>query len=175
MRRLAVQPRRLAHTRAVAAKAQEISWVTGVEGDVELLMAGAWLHDIGYAGELAVTGFHPLDGARYLQAAGVPGRLTSLVARHSCAIVEARLRGLGGEVGGFPDESGPVRDALWYCDMTTSPDGRSVTLDERLHEIQRRYGSGIVSAFTEEAWPYLRGAIERTEGRLREVEHDRQL
>lgn len=63
-----------------------------------LLVAAAWQHDIGYATELAVTGFHPLDGARYVQGARAPDRLTNLVAQHSCAVVEARLRGLDGEM-----------------------------------------------------------------------------
>jgi hypothetical protein len=32
------------------------------------LVAAAWLHDIGYAPELAKTGFHPLDGSAALAA-----------------------------------------------------------------------------------------------------------
>lgn len=79
------------------------------------------------------------------------------------------------EFGSFPDEGGPARDALWYCDMTISPEGAPVTLDERLDEIRHRYGVGIISAFTEEARPYLRGAIERTMLRLGEAPHERQL
>ena len=35
--------------------------------DADLLEAAAWLHDIGYAPSLVATGFHPLDGARYLR------------------------------------------------------------------------------------------------------------
>jgi hypothetical protein len=34
--------------------------------DGDLLVSAALLHDIGYAPDLAMTGFHPLDGARYL-------------------------------------------------------------------------------------------------------------
>jgi hypothetical protein len=75
----------------------------------------------------------------------------------------------------FPDERGSARDALWFCDMTTSPDGESVSLDERLQEIQRRSGRGVVSAFTEEARPCLSGAVDRTVRRLREVVQERQL
>ena len=40
----------------------------------------------------------------------------------------------------FPDEDSLVRQALWYCDMTTGPDGRPVSFDERLSEIEVRYG-----------------------------------
>ena len=38
------------------------------------LVAAAWLHDIGYAPELVETGFHPLDGARYLRREGLMNR-----------------------------------------------------------------------------------------------------
>lgn len=171
--RLSALPRRLSHTHAVVRKAKKIAPIVG--GEVDVLIAAAWLHDVGYSEELAVTRFHPLDGARHLAALGTPERLTNLVARHSCAIVEAKLRGLESEVGAYPDERGLIRDALWYCDMTTSPEGRSVTLEERLEEIQRRYGQGVVSAFTEEARPCLVGAIERTVRRLRGVTRERQL
>jgi hypothetical protein len=41
----------------------------------EVLVAAAWVHDIGYAPELLATGFHPLDGARYLTGLGVPERV----------------------------------------------------------------------------------------------------
>ena len=133
LNRLAELPQRLAHTAEVAEAAQRIAWVAGSDDD--LLIAAAWLHDIGYAPALTLIGFHPVDGARYLQDVGAPGRLTNLVARHSCAIVEAKHRGLEGEAQSFPDEHGVVRAALWYCDMTTSPDGQLVTLDHAWHSM----------------------------------------
>jgi len=89
----------------------------------EALTAAAWLHDIGYAPDLAKTGFHPLDGARYLARIDAPERIVSLIARHSYAVLEAELRGLGYPVAAFPDECGTLRDALWCCDLTTSRTG----------------------------------------------------
>ncbi|MGH3499879.1 MAG: HD domain-containing protein [Nocardioidaceae bacterium] len=56
-------PRRWAHTRGVARQVEAISPVLGDE--VDLVRASAWLHDIGYAPELAATGLHALDGACY--------------------------------------------------------------------------------------------------------------
>ncbi|MFD6855509.1 HD domain-containing protein [Streptomyces diastaticus] len=53
------------------------------EADRDLLVAAAWLHDIGYAPELRDTGSHPLDGARHLESLGAPARLVRLVAHHS--------------------------------------------------------------------------------------------
>lgn len=35
--------------------------------DAELLRAAVILHDVGYAPRLAVTGFHPVDGAGFLR------------------------------------------------------------------------------------------------------------
>jgi len=58
-------PRRWAHSQGVAAKARTLAPILG--DDAELLQAAAMLHDIGYAPPIAVTGFHPLDGARYLR------------------------------------------------------------------------------------------------------------
>jgi HD superfamily phosphodiesterase len=51
--------------------------------DGELLAGAALLHDIGYVPELAHTGFHALDDARYLRRVGGSGRLVNLVAHHS--------------------------------------------------------------------------------------------
>jgi putative nucleotidyltransferase with HDIG domain len=132
-------PRRWGHVQAVAAKAE---WLRPVLGeDADLLVAAAWLHDVGYAPDVANTGFHPLDGARYLRSLGLDVRLCGLVANHSAARYEAELRGLVVELAEFPDEDSLARHGLWYCDMTTSPVGDAVTFDERLAEIRQRYGA----------------------------------
>jgi hypothetical protein len=81
-------------------------------------------------------------GARYLAGMGAPGRIVNLVARHSNAMLEAEMRGLADVLSEFPDESGELRDALWFCDLTTSPDGVPVSARDRISEIQERYGSG---------------------------------
>src|SRR5437763_10856345 len=93
------------HVQAVGAKAAKLAPAYGSDGDV--LVAAAWLHDIGYAPELAQTGFHPLDGGRFV--AGLSAtRIAGLVANHSGAAIEAQLRGLADELAEFPDEGGPV-------------------------------------------------------------------
>jgi hypothetical protein len=150
----------------VGGEAERIAGVFGADGAE--LVAAAWLHDVGYAPELVVTGLHALDGAWFLRAAGWPRRVYELVAHHSCAMLEAELRGLARELAEFTNEATPVRDALWYCDMTTGPTGERVTVEQRLAEIAERYGPGdVVTRFVEVARDELVGAVERTQSRLR--------
>jgi HD superfamily phosphodiesterase len=72
-------PRRWEHVQGVAGKAERVAASLALTREV--LVAAAWVHDIGYAPELLATGFHPLDGARYLAGLGVPERVVNLVAR----------------------------------------------------------------------------------------------
>jgi putative nucleotidyltransferase with HDIG domain len=154
------------HTQAVAARASEISGAVS-EGERDLLVAAAWLHDIGYAPELRDTGFHPLDGARYLETLGAPSRLVRLVAHHSGAVYEAEQRDLTTELAAYEREDSAVLDALIYADMTTGPAGQSFDFDRRIDEILERYelGSEVHNAISK-ARPYLEGAVERTRARL---------
>ncbi|MGI5500157.1 three-helix bundle dimerization domain-containing protein [Lentzea sp. CA-135723] len=132
-------PRRWAHTAGVARRAERVARVLP-EDERELLVAAAWVHDIGYAAEVKDTGLHSLDGARYLKRAGVSERVCSLVAHHSGAAAVAQLVGLADQLVEFPDNRGRLRDALWYCDMSTGPDGQPTTVQGRLQEIRQRRG-----------------------------------
>ncbi|MEU6423456.1 HD domain-containing protein [Streptomyces spiralis] len=154
------------HTQAVAQRAREASLAVP-EDDRDLLIAAAWLHDIGYASELRDTGFHPLDGARYLETLGAPSRLVRLVAHHSGAVYEAEQRGLTAELAVYEREDSPVLDALIYADMTTGPAGQSFDFDRRIDEILVRYepGSEVHTAISK-ARPYLCAAVDRTRARL---------
>lgn len=135
-RRLATVGTRWAHTRAVAARAEEIGGVVE-PADRGVLVAAAYLHDIGHAPELSASGFHPLDGARWLEQQGAD-RLAGLVAHHTGAIFEAQARGLARAMSRFEDERSAVSDALTYSDVTTGPAGEAVTVHERLAEIDER-------------------------------------
>lgn len=161
-------PRRWAHVQGVARQARTLRAVAG--SDAELLESAAILHDIGYAPDLVDTGFHPIDGATYLAKMGAPQRLVHLIAHHSFATYEAQLRGLEEELADFEDEHSSIRDALWYCDITTSPDGLEVTAEARIAEIKARYGPGhLVTCFITGATSELMGAVERTQQRLAAV------
>src|SRR5580704_3508517 len=123
-------PRRWAHVQGVAAQARSLTPILG--DDADLLEAAAWLHDIGYSPELADTGFHPLDGARYLRdVEHAHPMLCRLVANHSCAILEAEDRGLADALSSeFPTPTPALSDALAYCDMTTTPTGNLVSVHD---------------------------------------------
>lgn len=84
-------PRRWSHVKAVAAKAQHLASVLESARDRDVLVAAALLHDIGYASSLAESGFHPLDGGRWLRSIEFEDRVASLVAHHTNAVVEAEL------------------------------------------------------------------------------------
>jgi hypothetical protein len=133
-------PRRWAHSQGVAARARRLAPVLGQ--DVGLVEAAAWLHDIGYAPELGGTGFHPLDGARYLRdVLHADPVLCSLVAHHSGAAVEAEEYGLAWKLTAeFLPPPALLLAALTYCDLTTSPDGERVSVTWRIAEIRARYG-----------------------------------
>lgn len=162
-------PRRWKHVQGVATRAMSTRPLFG-DVDYSVLISSAVLHDIGYAPSLAATGFHPLDGARYLRDSGVPDRVCALVAHHSCAYREAEIRGLSAELAEWIDEKTEVRDALWWADMTTTPDGEPVSVGDRIEEIQKRYGpEDLVTFFIRQAKPDLVAAVERTASRLRAV------
>jgi len=77
---------------------------------------------------------------------------------------QAGLRGLSEQLyAEFPRERSTVADALWYADLTTGPDGQRVTVDERLAEIERRYGTAhVVTASVRLSRPELLASVDRT-------------
>lgn len=153
-----VLPRRWAHTQSVAAQARAVGSVLG--WDTDLIETAAWLHDIGYASTLAVTGFHPLDGARYLRdKQDATPAVCALVAHHSGAMAEAAERGLSEPLlAEFPvdDASGEQVIALTYCDFTTGPGGERLSPEERVAEILSRYGpDSLVHRAVQASAPHL--------------------
>jgi HD domain len=134
--------RRWAHVQAVAERAALLPFDGA---DQERLVAAAYLHDIGYSSELSLTGFHPLDGARHLRSLGEED-LALLVAHHTNARYEAELRGLAAYEDEFPYGGTLLDTALTFCDLTTSPDGRQITLEDRVAELVGRYGRDHVTS-----------------------------
>lgn len=131
-------PRRWRHVQGVARRAAELA--DGLNpSEQSTLVAAAWLHDIGYTPVLALTGFHPLDGARFLTGEEFPPAVVQLVAYHSGADVEADERHLLSELATFPEPPRDLLRRLTAADMTTSPDGDPVNPRFRIKEILARY------------------------------------
>lgn len=159
-------PRRWAHTQGVARCARSLAEAMGER--LDLIEVAAWLHDIGYARSVALTGFHPLDGARYLGGLPeVPVVVCQLVAHHSGAALEAEERGLAPVSDEFSVPPLELLDALTYCDLSTSVDGEPTTVDDRLAEILVRYPSDhVVHRSVRRSTPMLRRATRRVQERM---------
>lgn len=136
---------RLAHSRGVAAQARRAQWLLPPPWDAAIVPA-AWLHDIGYAELAAATGLHQLDGARRLLRTGWPTEVCRLVAWHTDAGIEARLRDLDGALGAeFEPPMVLAARVLAWADLTTSPLGEAWTADGRIAEILQRYPTDSVA------------------------------
>jgi HD domain len=164
-------PDRWLHTQAVARRAEELA-VTVDSSDRGVLVAAAWLHDIGYSPLAHATGFHPLDGARYLEAHGWAPRIAGLVAYHSGAEFLASAQGLAEQLTHFPHERSAVADALTYADQTTGPHGEPMAMNDRRAEALTRHGPGSnLAAVRHAREPFLVAVGRRVESRLSALAH----
>jgi len=160
-------PRRWSHVQGVARTARTLAPVLADNAD--LLAAAAVLHDIGYAPDLHDSGFHPLDGARYLRdTKHAEPMLCRLVAHHSCAIIEAEEYGLATQLADeFKPAPRALADALIYCDLTTGPDGQRMTIEQRLADIRERYSPNHpVTRALARSEPHLKAAVDRVSSKL---------
>lgn len=130
----------------------------------------AWLHDVGYHPDLVLTGFHPLDGARWLRDRRWPNETCRLIAWHTQSLEEARLTGLATDLAAEFEPPPPLAaSALAWADLTSSPNGERWDVERRLAEILDRYPAGsVVHEATRTSLPRLREAITRIEDLLRD-------
>ena len=124
------------HVQGVGTLAERL-WRLGAIS--EAVAAAAWVHDLGYAPDLDRLGFHPLDGAVYLDGQGASSTVVALVAHHSGATTEAGIRGLRRELDALPLPVESDLETVTLLDMSIGPTGRWVTPAERLDEILRRH------------------------------------
>lgn len=127
---------RWAHVQLVASTLQRI---LDAEPCCESLVSAGWLHDIGYAPRLVDTGLHAVDGALFLDRAGAPREVVSLVAFHTGAEFEAEERGLVDAILQFDRPTQRDLDVLILADLLSGPTGERVTVEHRLDEIPTRY------------------------------------
>jgi hypothetical protein len=137
-KRLGCAAPRWAHVRGVAGAAEPmVADLDVIEGDA--VVAAAWLHDIGYATSLARTGFHPVDGARFVRDSGFSELIVSLVAFHSGAEFEAHERGKESLLMEFARPPEELLDIVTYCDLTVGPAGTPICAKDRIADVLDRY------------------------------------
>lgn len=158
---------RLAHSAGVASQVDRVGYL--LEGRWQpAITEAAWLHDVGYNDRVALTGFHPLDGARWVRDRGWPLETCRLVAWQDAAWVEGHLRGVD-EVLEAEFEPPPalVVAGLTWANLTSSPAGGPWTVGHRLVDILRRYSAdSIVHRATVAALPALWGPAREIESRI---------
>ncbi len=168
-RQLANVPPRWAHVQGVAAMAAAVAPILDPE-HADSIVAAAWLHDVGYAPGLAVTGFHPVDGAQFALDAGMPDLVVRLIAFHTGAEIEAQQRGLVMQMQQFAPPPTEILDVVTFADMTTSPTGQPIAAADRVAEILARYAPGsLVHDAVSRSAPELFAAVERVSERLRRI------
>jgi HD domain len=173
---------RLLHTAGVAAAAGRLAGaLTDVpaptrDDECQLLVAAAWLHDIGYCDAAVDTGFHPIDGARMLAGLGWSERMSALVAHHSGARFVAEPKGLGALLARYPDECSALSEALTYADQVTGAHGQPLPMVDRMADMLRRHGPTSINAVVHHRrGPYLLAIADRVEARLRSAEQPTRL
>jgi hypothetical protein len=159
-------PRRWRHTIGVTRRATDL--IPTLDGDdPDILIAAAWLHDIGYAAPVADTGFHPLDGARYLDRLGWPARITALVAHHSGAIYLARAHGPKHRPGRLPVRNDRAGRRAHLRRPDHRPGRATHQPGHRIAEAIWRHGAQSAHATAQPLRePHLRDVARRVENRL---------
>jgi putative nucleotidyltransferase with HDIG domain len=159
-------PGRWLHIQAVAAFASDL--VRRIPDASQTAVVAAWLHDIGYASDLAVTGFHPLDGARFLRQSGWPDEICALVAHHTNARYQARQLGLAADLDReYPDVESINRDVLWMSDAHAGPLGQRFSIAQRVAEVATRYGEAhVVTSYMRAIQPDLEAVRMRLDDAL---------
>ena len=152
------------HVERVAAAAAELGRLGSVGPNI---MPAAWLHDIGYAPGLVHTGMHAIDGALFLDKAGAPSEVVSLVAFHTGAEFEAEERGLIDVLAQFDRPLQDELDLLILADLVSGSSGGRVTVAERLNAIFSRYEpQHPVHRAVTRSRPYLEECAKRAAARV---------
>lgn len=110
------------------------------------LIKTAYLHDIGYSIKLVRTGYEPLDGAMYCLDQQYGSDIVAAIMFHSGSYESVKrnfpdLLSIYGKYNGLLTERAKLYiDLITYCDLHRSSTGEPVTYEERMKEIEHRYG-----------------------------------
>lgn len=156
---------RWSHVQAVGRTAEQLARHSGLVGDP--VVRAAWLHDVGYGPSVRASGFHALDGARYLANIGLDLAVVSLVAFHTGAMYEAEERGLDEELAEFEAPDPDSLDLLTMIDLAVGPNGSAILDSDRLAEVLARYDAdNPVARAVKRSRPSLLSASRRAKNRL---------
>ncbi len=128
------QPR-LAHMRDSAAFANDLAHSFSLFAEAgDLLTKAALLHDVGYAPTLHRFGYHPLDGALFLEEQGEHPWIVEGVLRHSWA---GKKAGLDPDVTASYARRPPLSEADWLVRAVTVADWRAAGVGGRVSFARR--------------------------------------
>lgn len=137
------------HTLRVVENLKELLVEKGLQ-DTEvyyLLLEAGYLHDIGYSSKLNKENFHPYDGFIYLQEQNYSDAVNYLVLHHTYSKLLYNMSNKN-TVLDIIYQKNPIQsnyETLLSClslaDMTSSPTGEKITLNERVEDIAFRYGN----------------------------------
>ncbi len=129
-------PNRVKHVLEIATRVRESATALLLPlQEVEMAECAALLHDIGYWKPIALTGFHPADGANFLKEQGRHD-LASMIIGHSCSPEEGELLGYSG----IQQDQRITSKLITYWDVQIKQGGEAVSYQERLADILQRYG-----------------------------------
>lgn len=105
----------------------------------------ALLHDIGYSEEVNFTGFHPVDGYRFLRAKGYVKDILDVVLHHSLAREDYLHNHSTKELEDYKeiilsDRAQKILEIVSYADWHTDGQGNRVSVDGRYADILDRHG-----------------------------------
>ncbi|MFD1721369.1 HD domain-containing protein [Amnibacterium endophyticum] len=161
-------PQRMAHSAGVAHVVGRTATALALP-ERDLLVAAAWLHDVGYASPAVRRRVHGVDDAVRAEAAGMPPLVVELVAHHSCAVLEARRAGVHDVLRRFAPPPAPLMDVLDHADAVVSKQGLPRTSTIRLWEaVHRHQDDRIRYEALLVALPARERAVRRVEARLAE-------
>jgi hypothetical protein len=144
-------PTRLEHVRGAGTVAGMVASALSPH-QPEMIIAAAWLHDIGYAPAIARTGFHPVDGALFLAREGWPDPVVFMVAHHSQAAVLAPYYGVQHHMALLEHVHGVADDIITFSDLRAGPNGLGAEPRDRVEDMRRRHAdSGVVPRAIREA------------------------
>lgn len=126
---------RLAHMRDSAAFANDLAHSFSLFAEAgDLLTKAALLHDVGYAPTLHRFGYHPLDGALFLEEQGEHPWIVEGVLRHSWA---GKKAGLDPDVTASYARRPPLSEADWLVRAVTVADWRAAGVGGRVSFARR--------------------------------------